>query len=100
MKRLLQALLSVAFIVTGVVAAGMGLKGFLLSSNFIDGGVTGVSMLLSKTTRRATGCVAAGGQPAVHSGGLPAAGLGVSRYGARWPFRGSPPSSCSSRFPT
>src|SRR5207249_11395249 len=28
----------------------MGLKGFLLSSNFIDGGVTGVSMLLSKTT--------------------------------------------------
>src|SRR5262245_44848744 len=28
----------------------MGLKGFLLSSNFIDGGVTGVSMLLSKVT--------------------------------------------------
>jgi uncharacterized membrane-anchored protein YitT (DUF2179 family) len=29
----------------------MGLKGFLQSSNFIDGGVTGVSMLLAKTTR-------------------------------------------------
>ena len=28
----------------------MGLKGFLLSSNFIDGGVTGVSMLLAKLT--------------------------------------------------
>src|SRR2546428_3847740 len=28
----------------------MGLKGFLLSSNFIDGGVTGVSMLLAKIT--------------------------------------------------
>jgi uncharacterized membrane-anchored protein YitT (DUF2179 family) len=28
----------------------MGLKGFLLSSNFIDGGVTGVCMLLAKTT--------------------------------------------------
>src|SRR5438067_7045613 len=28
----------------------MGLKGFLLSSNFIDGGVTGVSMLLTKIT--------------------------------------------------
>jgi uncharacterized membrane-anchored protein YitT (DUF2179 family) len=28
----------------------MGLKGFLLSSNFIDGGVTGVSMLLGKVT--------------------------------------------------
>jgi uncharacterized membrane-anchored protein YitT (DUF2179 family) len=29
----------------------MGLKGFLLSSNFIDGGVTGVSMLLTKVTQ-------------------------------------------------
>ena len=28
----------------------MGLKGFLLSSSFIDGGVTGVSMLLATTT--------------------------------------------------
>ena len=28
----------------------MGLKGFLFSSHFIDGGVTGISMLLSKTT--------------------------------------------------
>ena len=28
----------------------MGLKGFLLSSHFIDGGVTGVSMLLAQTT--------------------------------------------------
>jgi uncharacterized membrane-anchored protein YitT (DUF2179 family) len=28
----------------------MGLKGFLLSSNFIDGGVTGISMLLARTT--------------------------------------------------
>jgi len=28
----------------------MGLKGFLMSSNFIDGGVTGVSMLLAKVT--------------------------------------------------
>ncbi len=34
----------------GVLSAGMGLKGFLLSSTFIDGGVTGISMLLSKTT--------------------------------------------------
>ena len=28
----------------------MGLKGFLFSSHFIDGGVTGISMLLAKTT--------------------------------------------------
>ena len=35
------------FIVTGVFSAAFGLKGFLLSSHFIDGGVTGVSMLLA-----------------------------------------------------
>jgi uncharacterized membrane-anchored protein YitT (DUF2179 family) len=45
-RELLNALL----IVAGILSAGMGLKGFLLSSNFIDGGVTGVSMLLSKVT--------------------------------------------------
>ena len=37
-------------IITGIMSAGMGLKGFLFSSHFIDGGVTGVSMLLSKVT--------------------------------------------------
>jgi len=31
----------------GILSAGMGIKGFLLSSHFIDGGVTGISMLLS-----------------------------------------------------
>lgn len=31
----------------GILAAAFGLKGFLLSSHFIDGGVTGASMLLS-----------------------------------------------------
>jgi len=40
------------FILTalGILSVGMGLKGFLLSSNFIDGGVTGISMLLAETT--------------------------------------------------
>src|SRR5436190_19728420 len=45
-RELLNALL----IAGGILAAGLGLKGFLLSSNFIDGGVTGVSMLLAKQT--------------------------------------------------
>jgi uncharacterized membrane-anchored protein YitT (DUF2179 family) len=36
------------FIICGIFAAGMGLKGFLLSSHFIDGGVTGISMLLAQ----------------------------------------------------
>ena len=41
---------NVLLIVLGIVSAGMGLHGFLRSSNFIDGGVTGVSMLVSKLT--------------------------------------------------
>lgn len=35
------------FIIAGVLSAGMGIKGFLTSSHFIDGGVTGISMLLA-----------------------------------------------------
>ncbi len=37
----------IVLIVIGILLTGMGLKGFLLSSHFIDGGVTGISMLLS-----------------------------------------------------
>lgn len=37
-------------IIAGIFSVAMGLKGFLLSSHFIDGGVTGVSMLLSSLT--------------------------------------------------
>src|ERR1700753_1495915 len=37
-------------IILGILSAGMGIKGFLLSTRFIDGGVTGISMLLSKIT--------------------------------------------------
>lgn len=47
MRILVRESLNTALIVLGVLSAGMGLKGFLLSSRFIDGGVTGVSMLLS-----------------------------------------------------
>jgi uncharacterized membrane-anchored protein YitT (DUF2179 family) len=50
MKRLLRESLNASLIVLGILSASMGLKGFLLSSNFIDGGVTGISMLLAKTT--------------------------------------------------
>ncbi|MCM3878870.1 MAG: YitT family protein [Vicinamibacterales bacterium] len=47
---MLLELRNAALILLGIAAAGMGLKGFLLSSNFIDGGVTGISMLLAKVT--------------------------------------------------
>jgi uncharacterized membrane-anchored protein YitT (DUF2179 family) len=49
MKRpLLNELKNAVLILLGVLSAGMGIHGFLLSSRFIDGGVTGISMLLSK----------------------------------------------------
>ena len=51
MASLKRESLNFVLIVLGILSAGMGLHGFLLSSNFIDGGVTGVSMLLAKTTR-------------------------------------------------
>ena len=44
MKPLLRELKNALFIATGILSAGMGLHGFLLSSRFIDGGVTGVSI--------------------------------------------------------
>jgi uncharacterized membrane-anchored protein YitT (DUF2179 family) len=47
MKRFLREFAHLVLIVLGILSAGLGLKGFLLSSHFIDGGVTGVSMLLS-----------------------------------------------------
>jgi uncharacterized membrane-anchored protein YitT (DUF2179 family) len=50
MKRLLHEARNAGLIALGILSAGMGLKGFLLSSNFIDGGVTGISMLLAKST--------------------------------------------------
>src|SRR5215831_19627196 len=50
MERLYRELLNALLIVLGILSAGMGLYGFLLSSNFIDGGVTGVSMLVAKIT--------------------------------------------------
>ncbi|MCF7561100.1 YitT family protein [Sabulilitoribacter multivorans] len=37
------------FIIIGVFSAGFGLKGFLLPNHFIDGGATGISLLLQHT---------------------------------------------------
>ena len=47
MNRFLKGLRDALLIAVGILSAAFGLKGFLLSSRFIDGGVTGVSMLLS-----------------------------------------------------
>lgn len=45
-----RELLNVILIALGILSAGLGLKGFLLPSGFIDGGVTGVSLLLAMVT--------------------------------------------------
>ena len=39
--------LNLGLVILGIASAAFGLKGFLLSSRFIDGGVTGISMLIS-----------------------------------------------------
>ena len=48
--RVFSELKNAILILLGIFSAAMGLHGFLLASNFIDGGVTGISMLLAKTT--------------------------------------------------
>ncbi|CAN5569904.1 YitT family protein [soil metagenome] len=47
MKAIVRELGNILFIISGILSAAFGIKGFLLSSRFIDGGVTGISMLLS-----------------------------------------------------
>jgi uncharacterized membrane-anchored protein YitT (DUF2179 family) len=47
MKKFIRGVVNAALIALGIFSAGLGLKGFLLSSHFIDGGVTGISMLLA-----------------------------------------------------
>ena len=50
MSRIRHELLNAVLIAAGILSAGLGLKGFLVPSGFIDGGVTGVSMLASRVT--------------------------------------------------
>lgn len=48
--ELRHAIKEYIFIILGVFSAGFGLKGFLLPNNFIDGGATGISLLLEYAT--------------------------------------------------
>ena len=47
MRTLKKEVAGAVLVILGIFSAGMGVKGFLVSSRFIDGGVTGISMLLS-----------------------------------------------------
>ncbi len=51
MKKARQEIGNSILIILGILSAGLGLKGFLLSSGFIDGGVTGISMLVAALAR-------------------------------------------------
>jgi uncharacterized membrane-anchored protein YitT (DUF2179 family) len=48
--ELSHAIKEYVFILIGVFSAGFGLKGFLLPNRFIDGGATGISLLLRNIT--------------------------------------------------
>lgn len=48
LKRL--TLRSFLFLLAGVSCATIGLKGFLLPNHFLDGGITGISLLISRLT--------------------------------------------------
>jgi uncharacterized membrane-anchored protein YitT (DUF2179 family) len=50
-KSKLRTLRDSLFIVAGVLSAGFGLRGFLIPSGFIDGGVTGISLLIHLESR-------------------------------------------------
>ena len=45
-----HAIKDYTYIIIGVFSAGFGLKGFLLPNRFIDGGATGISLLLQNVT--------------------------------------------------
>jgi len=50
-KNLLRNFKDFFLIFAGILSAGLGLKGFLLPNGFIDGGVTGMSLLVSNLTQ-------------------------------------------------
>ncbi|MBL0072522.1 MAG: YitT family protein [Bacteroidetes bacterium] len=43
-------LIDIFMVICGIFSAGLGLKGFLLPNDFIDGGVTGISLLIAQLT--------------------------------------------------
>ncbi|AYA37072.1 YitT family protein [Hymenobacter oligotrophus] len=50
LRLLRRQLTNTALVVAGIFSAALGLKGFLLPNGFIDGGVTGISLLTAQVT--------------------------------------------------
>ena len=80
MKRPTHVAVDVILVGLGILSAAFGLKGFLLSSHFIDGGVTGVSMLVSNVTKMPLALFI----PLIN---LPFIALGYSQIGKRFAFK-------------
>ncbi len=45
-----RSLIDIFYIALGIISASFGLEGFLVPNGFIDGGVTGISLLLTRIT--------------------------------------------------
>ena len=82
MKKILNEIINVVLIVLGIFSAAFGIKGFLLSSQFIDGGVTGVSMLIAETTHFPLAILIA----VIN---LPFIALGYSQIGKKFAIKGT-----------
>ena len=46
LNHLPGGLQDVVYIISGIFVAGFGLKGFLIPNSFLDGGITGISLLI------------------------------------------------------
>lgn len=48
LSHLPSGLQDIVYIILGIIIAGFGLKGFLIPNSFLDGGVTGISLLINE----------------------------------------------------
>lgn len=82
MNNIARGAANFLLVALGVLSAAFGLKGFLLSSRFIDGGVTGVSMLLAD--ERVLGAPLALLIPVIN---LPFIALGYKQVGGKFALK-------------
>jgi len=50
LSSIFEIIKNLTLITLGILSAGLGLKGFLIPNNFIDGGITGISLLTANIT--------------------------------------------------
>ena len=82
MNKTFREVINFFLIILGIFSAAFGIKGFLLSSQFIDGGVTGISMLIAETTHFPLAILIA----VIN---LPFIALGYKRIGKKFAVKGA-----------